>query len=182
MTPEEAIKIMATLTAAFPRTEIGEQTILVYAKFLADIPYEAGQAAILNLIAGSKFFPTVAELRQAALKLIPGKQLPTPEEAWGEVSTQIRVNGYYRVPVFSHPVIEQAVKAMGWQELCTSENGIADRAHFMRIYESFRDRALEDTVRIPEARLLVDRLAQQLPTRVSQLVSQIGRPVQETAS
>jgi hypothetical protein len=39
------------------------------------------------------------------------------------------------------------VKRLGWRDLCASENAVADRAHFMKMYdavavEAARDRAI----------------------------------------
>jgi len=158
LTPDEALKVLSVLTAAYPNVNIPEETAQIYVKFLLDLPYEAGKAAALSLIAESKYFPTIAELRQAALA-VSGNDLPSPGEAWGEVVAQMKEAGIYRRPRFSHPVIEKAVQAIGWQELCLSENQIADRVHFMRIYESYAERARQEAIQIPEVRQLVKKLS-----------------------
>lgn len=61
-------------------------------------------------------------------------------EAWGEVICQVESIGYYGKPVFSTPIIEKAVKCVGWRNICMSENIGVERAHFMRAYESLIDR------------------------------------------
>jgi hypothetical protein len=42
--------------------------------------------------------------------------------------------------------VRLAVKRMGWRELCMSENNMADRAHFLRIYETMEKRTKEDNL------------------------------------
>lgn len=163
MTLDEALKIMAVLTAAYPQAEIQEETIQIYTKFLLDLPFEAGQAGALELIAKSKWFPSVAELRQMAVEMLSENDIPTPGEAWGEVVRQLHSVGYYGRPSFSHPAIVKAVKAMGWYELCVSENMVADRAHFMRIYEGYREREMKEALELPETRYLKAKIARELP-------------------
>lgn len=164
MTHEETLKIMALLTAAYPQANIEEETIQIYIKFLLDLPCEAGQAAALELIASSRWFPAVAELRQAAVEAMPENQIPGPGEAWGEVVGQLRAVGWYGRPSFSHPAITKAVKAMGWRELCMSENVVADRAHFLRIYENYQERAKKELWQLPEVQQLRAKLTRELPS------------------
>ena len=42
--------------------------------------------------------------------------------------------------------VRLVVQRMGWRDLCTSENGMADRAHFLRIYETMEKRISEDNL------------------------------------
>jgi len=50
----------------------------------------------------------------------------------------------YRAPRYSCDTVKRAVRAIGWQQLCMGENPEADRAHFLRLYESMRSRYSED--------------------------------------
>lgn len=163
MTHNESIKILAVLTAAYPQVEIQEETIEIYTKFLLDLPYEAGQAAALEVIARSKWFPSIAELRQAAVGMLPKNDVPNSGEAWGEVVRQLHSVGYYGRPSFSHPAVAKAVKAIGWYELCVSENPTADRAHFLRIYEGYREREVNKALQPPEVEYLRAKMARELP-------------------
>jgi hypothetical protein len=52
------------------------------------------------------------------------------------------------------------VQRMGWRELCMSENGMADRAHFLRIYESMEKRTKEEN---------------QLPASLKESIAMIGK-------
>lgn len=164
MTSLEAAKVIATLIAAYPRIEISEETTKLYAKFLQDLDYKQVQAAVVKHIAISPYFPTIAELRQAALDVIQDNRAPLPGEAWAEVAQQMRDIGYTGRPTFSHPLIEKTVQAMGgWIALCQSEDGMVDRAHFLKVYESYRTRHVEEVKTAPVMMRLVGDVVKSLP-------------------
>lgn len=151
-------QILKALRGAYPEKTIPDQTVEVYMRCLADLPLPALEAAVLNHIASSKWFPTIAELREKALALLPGQRMPTATEAWAEVMRAFEMVGYYGTPEWSHEAIARTVAAMGWQNLCLSENGMADRAHFLRLYEVYCKRLREDQLMLPEARRLAAQL------------------------
>ena len=138
---ETITKVLAVVSAAYPNFDLKPETVKVYLKLLADLPDELLEEASLAHIAQSTYFPTVAELRSAAVELL-GRQDPLPAglEAWSEVEDQIRKVGYTGQPVFKHPLTAQLVRALGWQKLCWSENQVADRAHFLTAFEQLRFR------------------------------------------
>jgi hypothetical protein len=74
--------------------------------------------AVSEHIAYSNEFPTIAGLRHLAL----AGQQPSPGNVWGEVARQMQKIRRYRTPAPSHP-------------LCDSNNLVAERVHFLRIYE-----------------------------------------------
>lgn len=160
METREISRIVRVLRAAYPDKNIRPETVEVYIRCLSDLPVAALEGAVLAHISENKWFPTVAELREAALQLLPGGQLPTALEAWAEVTKQVELVGWYGQPTFSHPVIEQAVKALGWNRICESENVVAERAHFLRLYETYCGRVKEQLVQLPEVQRIRDRLTE----------------------
>lgn len=136
---ETITKILALVSAAYPNFDLKPETVKVYLKLLSDLPDDLLEEASLAHIAQSAFFPTVAELRTAAFELLEC-QNPHPAGlvAWSEVEDQIRRVGYTGQPFFPQPMTAQIVRAMGWQNLCRSENLVADRAHFLTAYEQLR--------------------------------------------
>lgn len=138
MTQAEVAKIVAVLLAAFPQSRATPQTSQVYERMLADLDYPAVNAAVERLLATAKFMPTIAEIRETALTLAVGEQKPGGQE-WGTVLKAIGRWGTYRVPgvdfKFDDPVTAQCVAAMGWENLCASENQQADRARFTELYD-----------------------------------------------
>ena len=77
MTPREAV---AVLVAAFSRERIQGPTEELYVKSLSDIPEGLLAQAVTRIVQGSRFFPTVAELRETAAR-IAGLLPATPAEA-----------------------------------------------------------------------------------------------------
>ncbi len=159
----EIDQVLAILVAAYPYMQKDNgvnmvATLTVYHRTLADIDAPALLAAALDHISRSEFFPTVSKLREAAYRAVEPDR-PTAEEAWGEVRAAFLRYGHARAPEFSHCLIAQAVKLIGWNDLCLSENQIADRAHFLRIYESVEQRHKEAALQLPELRDLSLKLS-----------------------
>jgi hypothetical protein len=142
MTPAESIRIVRGLMAAYPNREIRPETVEEYARMLADLDYGAACEAVAHLKATVRWFPTIAEIRQRVTEAAAGAG--GGEEAWAELKRAFGVVGYMREPAWSSTVMARAVAAMGgWRLLCESEEpeGVL-RAHFMRVYDALRSRAL----------------------------------------
>jgi len=54
---------MSVLTAAYPRQITGRNTLAVYAQALADLDPDEVREAVAEHVATSRFFPTIAEIR-----------------------------------------------------------------------------------------------------------------------
>ena len=143
-TKAEINNILKVLASAYPAFGLKIPTGVVYIDLLKDIPAKLLHAAALDHIARSTYFPTVAELRQAAIALLPpeANRIPDAHSAWVEVLSAFDEVGDWGQPVFSEPLIGEAVQALGWQALCRSENPISDRAHFVQVYQALLERRL----------------------------------------
>jgi hypothetical protein len=81
--PQTVPEILTIPAAAYPRFELTPPTIRIYEQTLSDIPVDALQAATLDLIGESRFFPTVAEIRERAFALMAEQEgAPDANEAW----------------------------------------------------------------------------------------------------
>lgn len=145
MTTAEAKRLVVMLSASWPRQEIQQATLEVYALALADLDHGVAKAAVLQLMQTSRFFPTIAEIREAAVQT--RVSLPTPEEAWGVVHRAIGKHGSYREPLFDCDEIQLATDAIGWQELCLGEHPAANRARWLDAYRGFVSRRLSAEAR-----------------------------------
>lgn len=135
MNASEAVKLVGMLKAAYPRAEINAETTRIYCEMLADLDASEATNAVKHLLATSKFFPSIAEIR--AMLATRQEQLPASEAAWGEVRKAISSQGRYRTPQFSHPAISHTVDVIGWETICSSEAIGVERAHFLRCYEDY---------------------------------------------
>lgn len=167
------IRVLAVLQAAYPRFQPPPQTNSVYAELLADIPDDVLDAAAKHRAATSKWFPSVAELRDAAGEIVArGAGVRSAEEAWINVQRAVQRFGWYGqpngpengygwcVPDMLSDLEKRAVEGLGgWKTLCESDNAVADRAHFLKIYGNMLDREMDTAKMLPAVREVVGNLA-----------------------
>ena len=65
MKKSEARALVATLAAAFPRQQVPQVTFDVYTADLIDLDFGVTEKATMNLRRSSRWFPTIAEIREA---------------------------------------------------------------------------------------------------------------------
>ena len=139
-TNSEVLKIMVILGNAYPVNKLEKTSADLYITLLEDIPGEILLQGVLEHIAHSAWFPTIAELREAACTILEGVDpAPDAHQAWAEVLAELERVGSYAMTYgeelrFSHPLVREVVDQFGWLHLCRSENTIADRAHFVQAY------------------------------------------------
>ena len=158
-TDKEIEKALTVLSAAYPRFELPNETISIYQRLLADLDFDLLKAATLQCATMCKFFPTVAEIRDAATEIVTmAEHIPTSIEAWGEVVQAIRdIGGNSPRPNFSHPMIDELVKHFGWYALCASDHSFADRARFIDAYEAKLKSSRRKSQMLPEVLAIVDK-------------------------
>ncbi len=158
-------KIMGVMAHAYPRYELSADSVKIYTRMLSDIPAEILEVAAHQIMAQSKFFPSIAEWREMAHNLMIGTHnIPSAYEAWEDAMHQVNICGdYYRYqvitrePVYAHPLVERAVEIIGYRNLLESDNRVADRAHFFRIYESLLERAEGEVRLLPESKAVSEK-------------------------
>lgn len=121
----------------------------IWIQLLADIQIDILRAAALQHISESKWFPSVAELRNSSARILNPRQ-QTAIEAWGEVRRAFGTIGYYGSPQFSDDATAAVVAELGWRELCMSECQEADRARFLQGYEAHIKRNLQNSIMLPQ--------------------------------
>jgi len=170
---QDIASILAVIAVAYPNFAVTEKTTEVYHQILSDIPTDELKAATLHCISesGRKFAPSVGELRGAVSELRGfSNNMPSSFEAWQEVGKQISINGGdFGKPVWSHPVVQKTVEAMGWRNLRMSEDQTADRARFIQCYEQFAERARKEDIFLPEVRGFLEANGARLEAPVDQM-------------
>lgn len=166
MTVEEFSNILKGIQAIYPRESIcpDDESKSVWFKLLKDLEYSVCQAAVLKLVCSSKFAPTIAEIREQASQIIQPER-KNWLEGWGMVQKTLHSVGMHR-PQEAFERLRQfdettarVAEMMGWQNLCLSENPVADRANFRQCYETMQKRETD---------------ALKLPSSVSRVVEQIS--------
>ena len=146
MTRAETVALVTLATAAYPsaQSKDPQPVVKAWSLLLSDLPFPVAKAAVVKLCRTSVYFPSVADIVQAASQLSPAKEtLPCAAEAWEEVARLIQTAGPYKAPAYSCDAVRRAAQSIGWLQLCLGENPAADRAHFLKIYESLRQRQLD---------------------------------------
>ena len=146
MTRQEICALVALAASSNPIMQAKDPAPIVaaWSLMLSDLDPVIAKAAVIKVCRESDFFPSVARIVEAARQLDPRTaKLPTAAEAWEEVVKLIIQFGPYRAPKYSCDTVKRAVRAIGWQQLCTGDNPEADRAHFLRLYESMRSKHKE---------------------------------------
>ncbi len=133
MNQREVVQLVASLFGAYPSVPLRAETVLTYEKHLVDLDAKILQQAIRTMVLTSKFLPSIAEIREAAMNASHGPVRPALD-AWGDVLAEIRRIGAYGAPMFSDGLVAEIVGMMGWRSLCHSDNDAADRARFMELY------------------------------------------------
>ena len=152
MAKEQAIiEIIDALIAAYPRNDVGKKTIPIYVQMLSDLPVEVLAMATKYHITTCKYFPTIAELRQAAADIVCDmREIPDPHEAWN-----IYLRHRNDTALFDeyHPCgnefLDRFFSAMGWKKMLTNSL-MADRSQFIKAYENYLLRERKEIALTPD--------------------------------
>lgn len=139
MTRDEAGKLVGMAVAAFPtmQDKVIGPTINTWAMVMADINYQMAEMALVKVLSEKAFFPAPADIIKAVKSMKKSDGPPPVELAWQEVQSQLNS---YQKPEYTHAAITETVRSLGYKNLCHSENLVADRAHFFKIYEIISER------------------------------------------
>lgn len=137
---QEMLKIFSIFNVCYPKfMESGKEEIMlnVWYELLKEYPYELVMLSAQKHIKTSKFSPTIHDIIEGITEYETVGKIDGMA-AWGMVVKAIRNYGYYRQveALKSMPQdVANIVENMGWQNLCMSENDMADRAHFIKAYD-----------------------------------------------
>jgi hypothetical protein len=166
MNRQEVIRLLAIATANFPTMQERDMkpTAVLWEQALSDMPYEVAEKAILKVLSTSKFFPTVAEIRDAGIQLTQPRSIDAIE-AWGLIIQAIRKYGMYdqEKAMQSLPSdVEAMVRRFTWRELCLNENPDILRAQFRMAWETQSKREREYSVLPSSVREMIEGVANKM--------------------
>ena len=140
---QEFATLVLAMQAMYGEEFIGtEETMDVWFALLHDLDYQILSKALQKHMLTNKFKPTVAELREIYADLIC-PAISDWSEGWEQVSKAIGHYGMYRTEEAMESfdeVTKEAVKRLGFQNICLSENIVADRTRFAEIYQAIQQR------------------------------------------
>lgn len=167
--------IIKKLFATFPNGNATPATVLVYVERLASIPENELEAVVNQCIDESEFLPTIAKLKEMHLRMRSGAAPDKAAEGWLSVTRAMRDPDFYspsidetRSPRFRDPIVARVVEAMGWNNLRMSTNQMADRAQFLKFYESFSRNEISEQRLTSEFKALRDQRQSTVELEVKQ--------------
>ena len=144
---------------------------------LGDLDYKLCETALMELFATHTYPPQISEIREKCAEYtVP--HLKDQGEAWGEVQKAISQYGYYRQEEALEsltPIVREAVKRLGFREICLDENQDAVRAHFFKIYSSLIERKTNDAKLPPSILEAKNKYIAQLTTQENVAIEQQHR-------
>jgi len=178
-TPIDIEQMLIIIMAALPSAKVRGDTSEIYYQLLKDLPADLLRVSVLEVLStwGWSYLPPPAAIRKAALGLQEQSLgLLTGGEAWSAVARTIREFGWYREEQAEKslgPLVWDCVQALGgWSVLCQSENQVADRAHFLKIYDQHVDRERKHLSQLPEVRAanaaIIDKKVRRLAGRLAE--------------
>lgn len=141
MPPPNRRDLLVELWRAYPRQTITEDTFRVYQDALTDVPPETLAPALNAIKRESKWFPTIAEIRERVAEL--ALELPSEPAAlaqiearmtWARESEETRGD-----PPPVHPLVEEALARVGgWHSFRNAEDATVIRGQFGRLFRELR--------------------------------------------
>ena len=141
-------EMLTAVLLGYPSSRANAETIAFYVMALDDLSFVEIRAALSKLTKTAKFFPTVAEIYEAAESVKNTAQGTTEldaGQAWEEVMRLVKTCHMYKPWTYSTPEVEQAVKQFGKMELISLEESAMNtaRAQFRNIYNGILARKKE---------------------------------------
>jgi hypothetical protein len=145
MNREQTAAVLAILRTVWQNEEITTERITAYHWAFDHMDYQVVEDACKRWIKTNRFFPKPAELLELIAEQTVAPNI-VPETAWAEVMQEIGRVGVAGIPSFSHPLIAEAVEAVGWYEIGMAEYKAHPtlRAQFRDALKAVRARAIHD--------------------------------------
>ena len=155
MTRQEFAKACIILQTEFEGFELikNKERFNMWFEMFVDEEYEVFVTAIKKYVLTSPFKPTVAALREQIMLIKNPYTDFTCEDSWKEVQDAIRYCGYYNeleAMARMSPITQSIVRSLGYKYLCTSEDQMADRAHFIKMFDAHSKRE-KDNLMLPSS-------------------------------
>lgn len=182
-------QVLKVISAAYPRFELSEETVMVWAKFVSDLEDDLLEAAVAKFISSSDhaFPPSIPEIRRAASDIRQSVMgLPTAFEAWEEVMRAPHPNPIpqfkdgkfveHEEYVWSHPLVGMVAKQLGWWRTfpnLASDKVAIDRAHFFRAYEAACFKRMESETQLPNVTAYIEEYKNK-PLEITDQIKQLA--------
>jgi len=124
------------------------ETMRLYQRIVADVPDAVLEAACIDHMASSQWWPKPSELRERCMAMRMSKlDRLTPVEAWGAAKQAALSHAF----ATGDPIIDKVMHSLGWNDFCQSERDDESswRARFISGYEQMIERELKRAAEHP---------------------------------
>ena len=165
------VKCISVLEKSYDKFNItnDKDKLMLWYEMLGDRSEIEFMLGVKKYIKTSEFAPTIAGINKAIADIITS-QAPDGMEAWNELQMAIRRFGMYREQEALESLSDRTrrvVKSLGFKNLCISENQMADRAHFLRMFESMSSRERDFAIAGTRLSGEIQQLAQKMSLRLT---------------
>lgn len=172
MDKKEVINLLGLAAANFPNMQERDlrPTASLWEKMLSDMPYQVAEDALIRVLATAKFFPTIADIREAAV-VNTQPRIDSAGEAYEKVLKAIRWFGSYREQEALEtldPITRKATQAIGWKSLCLSEEPDVVRGQWRKAYEALEKREATEA-KVPERLKQLTERAMPEPKQITKM-------------
>jgi len=140
MTKKEFAVLIAVLDNSYKTQPATKETLRIWYESLKDIEYQVAHQAIQKILLTSKFYPTIAEIRESCYKLLNGEQM-TGDEAWDIFLKYIFLDStrsdYERLEK-DYPQVYKVIKHLGGRDILLGNVSFI-RPEFERIFNENRE-------------------------------------------
>lgn len=159
MTKQEFAKVVMALRTYYPRENLipNQQAAELWFIQLQDIEYSVAELAVSKWVATNKWSPTIADIRDTVRGITQGSE--EWGDGWNQVCAAVDHFGRYREAEALESLSDtarEAVKRIGFINICNSENITADRASFRDIYNQIAARNRADAQMPAQLKALID--------------------------
>ena len=144
MDKKEFAAFAMALRTYYPKEQIlpNQQAMDLWYRELCDIPFSVAEASLRKWVTMNKWSPSISEIREMSAGIVNGEPMSWGE-SWERALEAVRKYGSYNKTAALDSLdklTRKCVEAIGYMELCMSENIMVERAHYQKIFEVYAKR------------------------------------------
>lgn len=139
MNEMEFLGLFNILERAYPRQKIEDGTMDTYFMFLQDLDFGVAQRVIHAHVTNEKWFPTIAEIREACVELV--HVIPSTEVAMEIIRSAVQQYDYGAIR--DNDLLRQAVATVGFDKIGYSEYPEPLYRQVKEAYDNLRKREVK---------------------------------------
>lgn len=155
MTKQEMLKVMTLIKAVYSKFGEGmdvKHMADIWHELLSDLSYHDVQQALKRWMATEKWQPTIADIRSMVTEM-NRDTVDDWTDGWNQVTRAVSKYGHpneSKALASMDEITRECVKAIGWINICNSQEIGVERGHFRTMYERRKERVRKSEI-LPNA-------------------------------